>query len=246
MSGRKDLLGVLKTVKTVGKKVAKGKKADLDHLVRGTTLKETVDGVAVTLNRLVKAVDEIQKAGRTKDGYPSEKPRTKGGMGPTSSGTKDTDDSSSKMNDHKNGARSRFSSINAFKNSFFWDSDQRVPSMFPASNVTLIPPTFALAGAFPITRMANDLMRRSVIATSILPQFRYLSSTSALPKDDDAGHGKGPPDGRTAKAPPTAADIKKRLKAKHKLPASAKENRVPTVSLGQWRREFGRDEIFRK
>ena len=61
MSRGKDLIGVLKGVKSVGKKVAKTKKADLDNLVRGTSLQETVDGVAVTLSRIVKAVDQMQK-----------------------------------------------------------------------------------------------------------------------------------------------------------------------------------------
>jgi len=221
MSRRKDLLGVLKTVKTVGKKVAKVKKNDLDHLVRGTTLKETVDGVALTFNRIVKAVDEIQKAGRTKDGFPPGKRRTDGKEVEQTS-RKDIDDLGSNINDPKGRTGSKFSLIATTNSS--WHSRQGVPSLTSTSNVTLIPPAFVLTGAFPITRMANDFVRRSVIATTIFPQTRFLSSTSALLKDGDAGSGKGP----TVKAPPTAADIKRRLKAKPKLPASAKENRVPT------------------
>ena len=62
MSRGQDLIGVLRGVKNVGKKLVKGKRADLDNLVHGTTFKETVDGVAVSVSRILKAVDKIKKA----------------------------------------------------------------------------------------------------------------------------------------------------------------------------------------
>jgi len=55
-------------------------------------------------------------------------------------------------------------------------------------------------------------------------QMRYFCSTASHFKDD----GTDESDRKKTKKPPTAADIKRSLKAKPKLPASAKENRVPT------------------
>ena len=258
MSRGKDLIGVLRTVKNVGKKVAKAKKADVDHLVRGTTLKETVDSVAVTVTRIVKAVDEIQKAGGAKAAFRRDEDpfRAKRGSSTTSGTTSRPQRPSSTNIDNNNDDRTksgttRFSSLipsltdtsadvlppqkrsffgNRIWNDLFFPGSSRSWLRYPPSGFAF--PRFAFETTSPLRGI--HLLTAPYAALTQFVATRGLSSTAPIAKDDseEIGDERKPtttPKARATKAPPTAADIKKRLKAKPKLPSSAKENRVPTV-----------------
>ena len=212
--------------------------------MRGTTLKETVDGVAVTLTRIVKAVDEIQK---TKDTQSHTKRRPVGKDGTASTTTPVVErqkNGKSDRNDDNDSQSLRFSSANS---SLSTVSTRHLASlgawMRPqgfGQNVTFNHPASNLVGVVVsprlITSIANDYFRRDystrAFLTTSISQTRGLGSTAASANNDtdgDSRSGKSPLGSRPVKAPPTAADIKRKLKAKPKLPPSAKENRVPTV-----------------
>jgi len=209
MSRGKDLIGVLKGVKSVGKKVAKTKKADLDNLVRGTSLQETVDGVAVTLSRIVKAVDQMQKGnaserakrsseeGADERGKPSVHRKTKSD---TSEKFLPLRDSLSQLSVKAICGDVGKASTHAVRQTSFSS---------PMSTSEITGNRYALQG----------ILKSNLNASSHVVLHRFFSSSGTSRKDESSGR---------PQKPPTAADIKRRLKAKPKLPASAKENRVPT------------------
>ena len=234
MSRGKDLIGVLKGVKSVGKKIAKTKKADLDNLVRGTTLRETVDGVAVTLSRIVKAVDQMQKtnaSGKATHQRPSSRSGASSSQRETSAYEKTKSDSSDQFaSEHEEASnrslltRVRGDLMNAsaliLRRSSFPSS-----AAYGQSTSSLI---LGNKGRF----LRHGLLSRLGVTSLFLHQERSFSSSAILSKDESSYSDTPKTSGRPTKRP-TAADIKKRLKAKPKLPSSAKENRVPTVHMSR-------------
>ena len=238
MSRSKDLIGVLKGVKSVGKKVVKSKKADLDNLVRGTSIQETVDSVAGTLTRVVKALNQIQNEGAKTD---HRRPTGSDARNqPDSSSSSSSASTNSTSSASKGDSRDNFVSLReapwarlplartsiSYVSTIFSKHFGLRPSLFSPlgssnSHFSSSSQKISYGGL-----MWNSPLNDAVSHPFYLSQERLFSSSSLAAKEISSGPGGRPP------KPPTAAEIKKRLKARQNLPASARENRVPTVSSG--------------